>query len=425
MARSLTQLVITPSYPPVDSSVTLITIKVIEALERLGIKTVVISVCPEDVDYSITPSLEKIFRSDRKVYRIKAYEKGGRLLTATRNALKKTPINYLPDNHYIWTVNAIRALPNILRSEKIDIIHSISAPYASHIVGYRAKMATGKPWICNLMDFWAAQPAEHFDRYRNLNYWMQDRCVEKADGIIASTNEILEITSRRYQQGNKSKFICIPPSFDPSHYPKKYRMHEDKYLFVFLGVMYRKRREPTSLFTALKELRKEEPSVYRKLEFRLVGVEPAEWEGQVDDGKLGDVVKLKPRVDYSESMRLMKEAGILIHIGFMSGKYPQDIHVSGKLYEYVGAQRLILGLTTPEGPVADFIRNAGGLVADYRDPKDIKNAIIGIVKNNRPRKLYSWKAPGAVEAYDANSIAISYRDTFISVMETRGKNWSS
>lgn len=420
--RPLTQLVITPSYPPIDSSVTLINIKIIEALERLGVRSVVLTVTPEDVNYTITTDLERIFHSNRSVYRLRTFEKGGKLLSIIRVMLKKTLIHYAPDYHYIWTINSIKSLHCIFKREKIDVIHSVSAPYASQIVGFFAKIISKKPWVCNLVDFWAAQPAEHFDRYRNLNYWLQDRCFEKADKIITSTKEIFDLTSIRYQEPIISKFECITPSFVPDHYPINYKKHFRKYVFTFLGVFYINKREPYTLFKALRELKEERPEIYRKIELNLVGIEPGKWQDTVNKQGIGEAVKLKPRVNYSESMRLMKEAGILVHIGYMSDKFPHDIHISGKLYEYLGAQRLILGLTTPMGPVADFIRKAGGVVADYNEPEEIKKAIIGITKRFSPRRLYRWKAPAGNEEYDVKRVAKRYMDIFNGMARPSGRS---
>ncbi len=410
--RPLTQLVITPSYPPVDSSVTLINIRLIEALERLGVKTVVLTVTPQDVEYTITTSLERIFHSARRVYRIKTYEKGSWWLKSIRKLLTKTPIHYLPDSHYIWTMYAIRALQGIFRQESIDIIHSISAPYASHIVAYAAKKISNKPWVCNLVDFWASQPAEHFNRYRSWNYWLQDRCFEKAEYIVASTPEIQEMTGSRYPEAIRSKMKCLPPGYEAEHYPRIFKRSTSKYLFIYLGVFYRDKREPYTLFRALKGIKEERPDVYRKLEFRLVGIDPGYWNEVVGEYGVGEAVKVESRVDYLESVRLMKEAGVLLHIGYMNMKYPQDIHISGKLSEYLGAQRLIFSLTTPEGPVADFTRKAKGVVADYNDPTDIGKKIISITENYKPMELYRWKSPKWIDRYDINNIAREYLNIF-------------
>ena len=73
----MNQLVITPSYPPIDSSVTLINIKIIERLEECGVNSIILTVTPHDTELPVNPRLLEIFPSNRPVYRARAFEKGG------------------------------------------------------------------------------------------------------------------------------------------------------------------------------------------------------------------------------------------------------------------------------------------------------------------------------------------------------------
>jgi hypothetical protein len=65
------QLFISPSYIPIDSSVTLINAKIIDRLDDLGVTTTVLTVSPEDTSYTVTPELLDIFKS--RVYRVRSY----------------------------------------------------------------------------------------------------------------------------------------------------------------------------------------------------------------------------------------------------------------------------------------------------------------------------------------------------------------
>jgi glycosyltransferase involved in cell wall biosynthesis len=97
----------------------------------------------------------------------------------------------------------------------------------------------------------------------------------------------------------------------------------------------------------------------------------------------------------------------------MNGRYNKDIHISGKIFEYLGAQRLILAITTLSGPVATFIRKNNGIVCDYNNPKDIARAIVKIVSDHSVDDLYNWKNPPHVQKlYSSESIASAYKELF-------------
>jgi glycosyltransferase involved in cell wall biosynthesis len=322
-------------------------------------------------------------------------------------------IFFAPDSHFIWEFLAIFKLFEIKRQCKIDIIHSVSAPYCSHIVGYFAKTVLKKPWICHLDDFWVDQVFEHFHAFRFINRRLEKICFKRADVILSTSKEILELAKARYSQAIQHKFIFIPPGYEARHYPQTCTGERAKYKFTYLGVLYPGRREPLSLFTAVKTIKDEHPEIYKRLEINLVGIDYSKYQQMADKEEIGDVVRCRGRVDYLESMRHMKEASVLIHIGLMNDRYNEDIHISGKIFEYLGAERLILAITTLSGPVADFVRENNGLVCDYSNPKDIAEAIVKIVSNYSIEGLHRWKNPSHVqELYSSESVASAYKALF-------------
>jgi glycosyltransferase involved in cell wall biosynthesis len=409
------QLFISPSYIPIDSSVTLINAKIIDKLDHLGVNTTVLTVSPEDTSYTVTLKLSDIFKSKRSVYRVRSYETGGKVLMALRKILRRVfPIMFFaPDYHFIWEFLAILKLFKIRKERKIDVIHSVSAPYCSHIVGYMAKTIFKRPWVCHLDDFWADQPAEHFGRYRFLNRWIEKKCFEKADVVLSTSREILTHAAARYSEAIKNKFKFIPPSYESSHYPERGFGRNGKFRFTYLGVFYPGKREPASLFDALRIIRETHPEAYHRLEIYLVGVDHPTYQSMAEGRGIADIVRCSGRVNYLESMKLMKEASVLVHIGYMSGKFSEDIHISGKLFEYLGAERLILAITTLSGPVADFIRENNGIVCDYNNPKDIADAVVKIVSDHSIDDLYNWTNPSRVETlYSSESVATGYKELF-------------
>lgn len=415
----INQLFISPSYVPIDSSVTLINAKIIDKLEDFDVNTIVLTMSPADTTFTVTPELSEIFESDRKVYRVRAYESGGKLLIAFRKVLRTVfpVIFFIPDFHFIWESLAIFKLFKIKRECNIDVIHSVSAPYCSHVVGYFAKQILKRPWVCHLDDFWVDNPFEHFDRYRFINRWIEKKCFKEADVVLSTSKEILSIAGARYPETLRKKFLFIPPCYEPKHYPVDHKMNREKYTFTFLGVFYPGRREPSSLFSALQILKGRHPDIYSKIAVLLVGIDYMKYGQIADEAGVSDAVKCRGRVDYMESMKLMKEASVLVHLGLMSGKFSEDIHISGKMFEYLGAERLLMSITTPNGPVAEFTKKNGGIVCDYNNHEDIAERIVQIAMTYSVDDLFNWKNPPHVEKiYSSESVADHYKQLFQSLI---------
>jgi glycosyltransferase involved in cell wall biosynthesis len=430
MGKKISQLVITPSYPPMDSSVTLINAKITRALRKINVDTVVITVDPSDMyiggqtnKATVTPNLEKIFGKDKRVYRFKTYEIGRRWIGWYRLILRSLfPfVFYSPDYHFIWVIMAAIHLTRIKRTESIDIIHSISSPRCSHVLGYIAKKIFHKPWICHLDDFWVDQirwSPQSLGTYNRLNQMIEKLCFNNADVILSTSREILMLMSERYPSAITKKMVYIPPSFDPNDYPETTPQKNEKYLFTFLGFLYYGdsqmiRREPYAMFEALSYIKKHDPQKYIKIDFRLVGVDHEYWNSEAARYGVADTVHCTGWVDYLESMRIMKESSVLVHLGISGRLLNEDIFVSGKLFEYFGSGRLVLGLTTAKGPVANIIRQNDGIVCDGNDHRQIVAALLGIMESHTVSELHNRKRTSIAEKeYDVSVVAENYRELY-------------
>ena len=415
------QLFISPSYIPVDSSVTLLNAKILDQLEKQGIDSIILTVSIDDTKYKITPNLIEIFPSNRTVYRVRSFEIGGKILSIFRRLLNKIfPVFfYAPDYHFIWEILAILKLFQIKKNHKIDIIHSVSAPHCSHVVGLFAKLLFRKPWVCHLDDFWVDQPAEHYGKYRYINSWIEKFCFNKSDKILSSSKEILELAGKRYSLEIRKKFIFIPPGYNSNDYPKVKLNQNSKYKFTYLGVFYKENREPLSIIKALHFIKNNHYEIYKKIEFKFIGLKEQKYEIEICRLDLNNVSFID-RVDYWESMRQMKLATILVHIGYISDRFKNDIHISGKIFEYFGAERLILGVTTPLGPVSDIIKNNNGIVCDYNNHFDIAKKIVAIVNKYKISDLYNWENPPEIkDKYDINSVSSNYKKLFYSLINNK------
>lgn len=411
----LTQLVITPSYPPIDSSVSLINIKIIRALEERGVKSVVLTVDPGDSDLPVSRFAGGFHRGGNPVYRLRTYERGGRALELARRAAKAVfrPLFYLPDQHFVWELSAMAALAGIGKRHSIDLIHSISSPYCSHLVGYAAKAVLKRPWICHLDDFWGDQQLEHFDRYRTANLWLERKCFQRADVVLSSVREILDFASRRYGSEIQDKFFFIPPAYEPDRYPRDHALKMDKYVLNYLGRFWRGVRDPVTLFKAIRIVNIESPETYRRMEFNFYGEDNNQFLPMARELGITEAVHLHRRVDHQESLEKMTEAAVLLHLGTGGfRKCREDIFISGKLYEYFGAQRMVLALTTPGSLVERFIKEHKGLSADYNDPRDIAEKLVGIVGKYKIGQLYAWKNAPQIRDYAVDRIADKYVELF-------------
>ncbi|HNV21323.1 MAG TPA: glycosyl transferase family 1, partial [Candidatus Hydrogenedentes bacterium] len=61
---------------------------------------------------------------------------------------------FVPDARIGWIPSAVSAAKRLVRHERIDAIITSSPPQTVHLIGRRAALATGLPWIADFRDPW-------------------------------------------------------------------------------------------------------------------------------------------------------------------------------------------------------------------------------------------------------------------------------
>jgi glycosyltransferase involved in cell wall biosynthesis len=94
--------------------------------------------------------------------------------------------------------------------------------------------------------------------------------------------------------------------------------------------------------------------------------------------QLGDRVELVDYVPRRESLRLQRDSDALLLLIPEAGGRGRGI-LSGKVFEYLAAERPILALVPPDGAAAQLIRDTGaGVVAPPEDEEAIRHALVSL-----------------------------------------------
>ena len=100
------------------------------------------------------------------------------------------------------------------------------------------------------------------------------------------------------------------------------------------------------------------------------GVDVAE---QVKQRGLGSVVRVRDQVSYSQSLKIMQEADVLLLLDSPGRR----VGVPAKLYEYFASGRAVLGLAETDGDTACILRESG-VVHELARPTDADAIVAGL-----------------------------------------------
>jgi glycosyltransferase involved in cell wall biosynthesis len=276
----------------------------------------------------------------------------------------------VPDENVTWNLTAIPAAIRIVRREGIDVVLTSSPPSSVHFVGAAVKRTTGARWVADLRDSLVAHPHRRGDVNRLARikergeHGVAALVSRYADAVVAAADAIAE-EARALEPKGRVMTIANGSDFDDfaglEHTPSS------RFRITHTGSFFG-RRDPRPFITALADSGIDIVARFVG-DFRPVDREWADGLG------LGDRLELIPYVPRRRSLELQRDSEALLLLIPEAGGRGQGV-LSGKVFEYLAAERPILAAVPPDGAAADLVRETGaGIVAPPDDPAAIRAAL--------------------------------------------------
>ena len=290
----------------------------------------------------------------------------------------------VPDENVSWNLTAIPAAIRIVKREGIDVVLTTSPPSSVHLIGAAVKRATGKPWVADLRDSVVAHPhrrAESFlVRGKELGEHGVARLVARsADAIVTVSDAIADEMRSRNPRG---PVVTIANGSDFDDFAGLEHHSSPKFRITHTGSFFGK-RDPRPFLSALKQSSLDDVVARFLGDFRSTD---REWAEAQDFGGQLELIPYAPR---RRSLELQRDSEALLLLIPEAGGRGKGV-LSGKVFEYLAADRPILATVPPEGAAAELIREAGAGIVVAPDDVDGMAAAL--------RDLHGrWRA-GALEA---------------------------
>ncbi len=265
-----------------------------------------------------------------------------------------------PDIFGDWRKKAIIRGREIMSNEKIDLILSTAIPFSSHIVASTLSMETGIPWIADYRDLWTQSPSY---RYTKLRFFFERR-LEKS--TLNSASAIVTVSEPLASElGNfLSKPVhTITNGYDPQDY--SFTTEKDPvFSIAYTGFLYEGRRTPFLLFEALRLLLERKQIQQDKLEVHFYGSDKLYLKNLLNGQSIASLIHLHDAIPIEDCIRKQKSATVLLFLSWNDlrekGLY------SGKIFEYLAAERPILAFPRNQGSVVDALieKTQSGVLCD-------------------------------------------------------------
>jgi len=289
----------------------------------------------------------------------------------------------LPDRWSSWRFSGIRVGMRLIKRYRPQVIWSTFPIATAHLIAGELQARTGLPWVADFRDS-MTEPGYPADPEKRKQFLAIERkACENAESVVFNAPGAIRMYAERYPEVPPNRWVEIANGYDDATFPEAIDASVDEGSITLLhsGIIYPSERDPTQFFDALAELRNE--GVLDKSQLRVV-LRATGHDGvlgpMIDTRSLDDMVHLEPPIDYSDALQEMLAASCLLLFQASNCNH----QIPAKLYEYMRANKPVLGLTDPAGDTAGKMREVGlTCIARLDDKARIKAALVELVRDLR------------------------------------------
>lgn len=269
-------------------------------------------------------------------------------------------INQLTMEPLDWYRSGLKQGMELAKKGDIDVIFSSYSPSTSHLVASGIQKRTGIPWVADFRDLWSLNPySSKLQPFHFLEKKWEKRAMRNSALLVTVSEPI----ARELEEFHSKKVVTIPNGFDEADYIVDDTLLH-RFTITYTGTIYPGKRDPSPLFRAIAELSHEGRLHNNAIEVRFFGLNVLETiRSLVNKYGVKQFVKVYGFVPFKESILRQKESTVLL---LLSWNAPKDKGVyTGKVFEYLGASRPILGIGLKVSVIDELLANTGaGIIAD-------------------------------------------------------------
>ena len=376
-------------FPPLGLSGVQRTFKFVKYLSQFNWEPTVLTIAPGGYfakDYGMLKEIEdqdiKIVRVESKMEPSQIFNKKD-VMEMPRESIRKllnkaSQTIFIPDNKIGWKKRATALGLELMQKEHFDVLYSTAPPYTDFLVGAEIKKEINIPYVIDYRDSWLDNPYNFYPTpiHKSIAAKMEKMVLHASDHIITINRRIKELLLIRHKFLKYNDISILSQGFDPNDFvvPEYVTLPKvNKFRITYSGTFIDK-RTPKYFLRAVHNLLHKYPEMRGKFEACFVGHFRKENEKIVNKLGLRDVVNIVGYVEHKECIKYLLTSDVLwIIIGKGKG---EDMMSTGKLFEYIGARKPILGCV-PDGVAKNtLIESKASLVTDPYNVDEIEKALL-------------------------------------------------
>lgn len=299
---------------------------------------------------------------------------------------------FIPDSRIFWVRPATKRIKQILTEKKYDAIITTGPPHSLHLIGKKVADSTGIRWIADFRDPWTE--IYYFNEMRpSVRSRKKHMRLERE--VLSCANEIVvvgETMKKMFAEHTDKPIHVITNGYDQEDYAsiaEKHKYSSSTFIISHIGVMS-PTQNPYSLWIAIQELMKEVPRFSEKFLLKLTGEVDHGILQQAKDAGLEKHLIHTTYQPHKKAIEAQIEADLLLlSINKVANS---EYLLTGKLFEYLGAERPILCIGPPNGDAAMILSETQtGKTFHFDDVTGIKEFIKKLFLEHQTQEIQVGK----------------------------------
>ena len=291
---------------------------------------------------------------------------------------------FTPDAKVLWVKPSVEFLTDYLTENPVDVIISTGPPHSMHLIAQQLKESFDIPWMADFRDPWT-------DLYYNKEFFqlgfakrknkrLEENVLKSADVVVTVGNEL-----KKYFERFNSNVEVIPNGFDDEVEHDKEIELSQKFSLSYIGLLP-KSSLPANLLMAIQCLIDENSDFKNDIELNFIGDIHESVSALIHELQLSNYTNFFGYVPHKEAIKYQKSAQVLLVL--IPNVYGNKGIITGKVFEYMAANRPILALGPINGDLQSILTNSNaGTIIDYDDYAKIKSVIIDLYTKFKTQKL--------------------------------------
>lgn len=281
---------------------------------------------------------------------------------------------FIPDSRKYWIKPSVKFLKKYLENNKVDTIITTGPPHSLHLIGLQLKKELNIKWISDFRDPWTEidyffqLPLSKKSIQKHIN--LEQQVLKFSDAVLVVGKTMQE----KFKPFNKQVYV-VTNGFDSEPFSNKITL-DFKFTITHIGSMNAD-RNPKILWEILNEIVIENPNFAKDLLIKLIGKTDITVIQSLGKNNLLEFVEKYAYLPHKKIVSLQRKSQILL---LAVNNVPSAKQIlTGKVFEYLNANRPILAIAPEDGDLANLIcATKSGFVVDFDNKSKLKTLILDL-----------------------------------------------